>query len=162
MLFYPTLLTETTDHWTHKDSYTMKWCKCATWTCISVSYISTQLWVIIEGYRICNNIRIHLRLGQEICCIINTYLWDQRLFSDYHSKNKHISRIIFYSLFICIFSKIVTLTQNILYHILTVISLMEAENMKISNHTNSIFDMYDWPENSQAQLKHVTLMNKRQ
>jgi len=45
MLFYPNLLRETTDHWTHNDSCTMKWCKCATWTCISVSYLSTQLWV---------------------------------------------------------------------------------------------------------------------
>jgi hypothetical protein len=37
---------------------------------------------------------------------------------------------------------------------------MEAENMKISQHTNSVSDIYDWPENSRSQLKHVTLMNK--
>jgi len=48
-----------------------------------------------------------------------------------------------------------------MYQILTVISLMEAENMKSSQHTNSVSDIYDWPENSRAQLKRVTLMNKR-
>jgi len=36
------------------------------------------------------------------------------------------------------FSKTVTLTQNILYQILSAIYLMEAENMKISQHTNSV------------------------